>query len=200
MKLLDLRTLQCPQPVIQCRQTLTQEDISQIQILVDNDAAVENVSRYLAQQGFTVQNTKQGNDFSISAQRDGNFPTKNTSENTSSITKNAEEQSIAIFITTQHLGHGDGELGEKLMATFLSTLPELGKSLWRIIFLNGGVKLAAQNGPALKTLQELEQNGVNILVCGTCLAHYGLEKQVGETSNMLDIVTSLHLADKVIRP
>ena len=45
-------------------------------------------------------------------------------------------------------------------------------------------------------------DGVSVLVCGTCLAHFGLleAKQVGDTSNMLDIVTSLDLADKVIRP
>lgn len=29
------------------------------------------------------------------------------------------------------------------MGNFLSTLPELGESLWRVILLNGGVKLAA---------------------------------------------------------
>ena len=43
--------------------------------------------------------------------------------------------------------------------------------------------------------------GCSILVCGTCLDHFGLldRKQVGDTTNMLDIVTSMQLADKVIR-
>ena len=88
------------------------------------------------------------------------------------------------------------------MATFLATLPEMGDALWRVILLNGGVKLAAMPGDALQALHKLEQSGVSVLVCGTCLAHYGLhaEKAVGETSNMLDIVTSLSLADLVIRP
>jgi hypothetical protein len=37
-------------------------------------------------------------------------------------------------------------------------------------------------------------------VCGTCLNHFNLieRKQVGETTNMLDIVTAMQLADKVI--
>ncbi len=200
MKLLDLRTLPCPQPVIKCRQTINEENIAQIQVLVDNDAALENVSRYLTQQGFAVQSKKQGQDFCITALQNHSEQIQNTQEYLINTNKDAEDKAIAIFITTQHLGLGDDELGEKLMATFLSTLPELGKSLWRVILLNGGVKLAAQNGPALTTLQELEQAGVSILVCGTCLAYYELKKQVGETSNMLDIVTSLHLADKVIRP
>ena len=68
--------------------------------------------------------------------------------------------------------------------------------------INGGVTLAATPGPALEALQRLAADGVSVLVCGTCLTHYGLleAKAVGETSNMLDIVTSLDLADKIIRP
>ena len=74
-------------------------------------------------------------------------------------------------------------------------------SLWRIIMLNGGVSLATKNSPVIAELQALEQNGVGILVCGTCLEHFNLleQKSVGETTNMLDVVTSLQLADKVIR-
>jgi len=46
----------------------------------------------------------------------------------------------------------------------------------------------------------LEKDGIHILVCGTCLTHFNLldQKQVGETTNMLDIVTAMQLADKVI--
>ena len=97
---------------------------------------------------------------------------------------------------------GDDELGEKLMGNFLSTLPELGESLWRVILLNGGVKLAATPGKALDSLKALENAGTDVLVCGTCLDFYGLleAKQAGQTTNMLDVVTSLALADKVIRP
>lgn len=88
------------------------------------------------------------------------------------------------------------------MATFLANLSELGESLWRIILLNGGVKLSAMEEEALKSLQALEASGVSILVCGTCLNHYDLlaKKQVGETTNMMDVITSLSLAQKIIRP
>jgi len=42
--------------------------------------------------------------------------------------------------------------------------------------------------------------GVMVLVCGTCLQHFQVleQKQVGETTNMLDIVTHMQLAGKVI--
>jgi selenium metabolism protein YedF len=87
------------------------------------------------------------------------------------------------------------------MQNLISVLPELGDDLWRIILLNGGVKLAIEGSPVLERLQDLENKGVSILVCGTCLDHFKIleNKQVGETTNMLDVVTSMQLADKVLR-
>jgi hypothetical protein len=37
-------------------------------------------------------------------------------------------------------------------------------------------------------------------VCGTCLTHFDLmdQKAIGQTTNMLDIVTAMQLADKVM--
>ena len=52
----------------------------------------------------------------------------------------------------------------------------------------------------MPVLKDYENQGLHILVCGTCLTHFDLldQKQVGETTNMLDIVTAMQLADKVI--
>ena len=98
------------------------------------------------------------------------------------------------------MGYGDDELGKKLMLNFLATLKEMGDDLWRLILVNNGVKFTIEGADALPILKELADNGVYILVCGTCLTYFGLldKKQVGETTNMLDVVTSLQLADKVI--
>jgi selenium metabolism protein YedF len=86
------------------------------------------------------------------------------------------------------------------MLNFIKTLGEMGESLWRLVFLNGGVKLTIEGTETLSVIRELEESGISVLVCGTCLNHFDLleAKGVGETTNMLDIVTSLHLADKVI--
>jgi intracellular sulfur oxidation DsrE/DsrF family protein len=66
--------------------------------------------------------------------------------------------------------------------------------------VNAGVKLAVAGSEVLPGLLALEQSGVRLLVCGTCLTHFQLleAKQAGETTNMLDIITAMHLADKVI--
>jgi intracellular sulfur oxidation DsrE/DsrF family protein len=82
----------------------------------------------------------------------------------------------------------------------LKTLKEMGSELWRLVFLNSGIKLAVEGSPVVNTLKEIENEGVTILVCGTCLTHFGLlnQKRAGQTTNMLDIVTALEAADSVI--
>jgi selenium metabolism protein YedF len=110
------------------------------------------------------------------------------------------EGKIAVLIGTDRMGKGDDLLGQKLLLNFIATLKEMGPDLWRLILLNGGVKLTVEGSETLPSLQSLEEEGIRILVCGTCLNYFGLleKKQVGETTNMLDIVTAMQTADKVI--
>jgi selenium metabolism protein YedF len=101
---------------------------------------------------------------------------------------------------TDRMGFGDDVLGRKLMVNYLRTLKEMGDELWRLVFVNNGVKLTIDGSEVLEDLKNYETDGLKILVCGTCLDHFKLleQKQVGETTNMLDIVTAMQLADKVI--
>lgn len=194
---LDCRGLQCPEPVARCRALLTEQPASLV-VIVDNTAALENVTRFLDRNGYTASSRKTSEkEWEIAASKDGVPQTEAAAEPVVS-----ENGRTLVLLTTETLGRGDDELGSKLMATFLASLPELGESLWRIILLNGAVKLSAREGEALEKLKELAASGVEILVCGTCLMHYGLleKKQVGETTNMMDVVTSMALAQKIIRP
>jgi selenium metabolism protein YedF len=86
------------------------------------------------------------------------------------------------------------------MVNFLRTLKEMGGELWRLVFVNNGVKLTIDGLEVLEDLKAYESAGLKILVCGTCIDHFNIleKKQVGETTNMLDIVTAMQLADKVI--
>jgi selenium metabolism protein YedF len=86
------------------------------------------------------------------------------------------------------------------MVNFLRTLKEMGDELWRLVFVNNGVKLTIDGSEVLDDLRQYEKEGVLILVCGTCLNHFNLleKKKIGETTNMLDIVTAMQLADKVV--
>lgn len=195
-KELDCRGLECPKPVIKTRETLQDDNPDLLDVIVDNMAAVENVSRFLTGHGYDASVKSTGpQEWHIEAKR-------NAEASAAQIDATHDTQRTLVLVASETLGHGDDELGAKLMANFIGSLGEFGEALWRIILLNGGVKLAAKKGPCLDSLKNLEKSGVSILVCGTCLNHYGLleQKEVGETTNMLDVITSLALADKVIRP
>lgn len=197
---LDCRGLQCPEPVARCRDLLRAGKPETTRVLVDNQAALENVGRFLKRQGYEIRASRlSDNEWEIIAAKTGAAVEEQAVALASAAPDNAKS---LILITTETLGRGDDSLGARLMETFLGSLPEMGDQLWRVVLLNGGVKLAAKAGATLDHLKKLDEAGVGILVCGTCLNHYGLleQKQVGETTNMMDIVTSLALADKVIRP
>ena len=105
-----------------------------------------------------------------------------------------------VLLATDRLGKGDDELGGKIVINFIRTMKEMGDDLWRLVLLNGGVKLAVEGSEALPQLQELAGEGLGILVCGPCLKTFNLfeKRQVGELTSMVDIVTSMQMADKVI--
>jgi selenium metabolism protein YedF len=193
---LDCRGMACPNPVLKTKEVIDRGYVSRMTVLVDNAAAMENVSRYLTRSGYQVSATEQNGDFAVTGALSNAAPAQALEKKEG----DAQELKIAVLVGANYLGRGDDELGRKLMASFLATLREMGQELWRVIFLNSGVKLTVEGSEVLPNLQELEKAGVSVLVCGTCLNHYGIleKKLVGETTNMLDIVTALQLADKVI--
>ncbi len=195
MKEIDARDLACPAPVLKTKAALEAEALPAISVLVDNPAARENVVRFLESRGFSTQTEQQNDTFRVSGSRDSQTASAPAQAPTS-----PEHGKIMVLCATDRLGFGDDALGEKLMINFLKTLKEMGTDLWRLVFVNNGVKLTIDGSAVLDDLKAYEADGRKILVCGTCLDHFNLleRKQVGETTNMLDIVTAMQLADKVI--
>ncbi|OGR36350.1 MAG: SirA family protein [Desulfovibrionales bacterium GWA2_65_9] len=191
---LDCRGLACPGPVMRCLELIEKDAPASLVVLVDDAAARENVTRLLVGQGYSVAAAEAPGHSALTATR--------AAVQAGSVQPPAPaSDTVTVFIASESIGAGSDELGGKLMLNFLATLPELGQHLWRIILVNGGVRLATSGHPCLDKLQTLAASGVSVLVCGTCLTYFDLleAKAVGETTNMLDVVTSLHLAGKVIR-
>ena len=194
-KTLDCRGLACPNPVIKTKELIDRGNVQQFTVLVDNPAAQENVSRFLQRAGFEVKTEGQGDSLAITGARKDTGTCRVLVE-----TPEEAGRKILVLMGADRLGRGDDLLGTKLMGNFIATLKEMGPDLWCVVLLNAGVKLAVAGSEVLAGLQNLAQSGVRLLVCGTCLNHFQLleAKQVGETTNMLDIVTAMQLADKVI--
>ena len=200
-KKIDCRTLQCPAPVLKIKNYLEQKAATQIDIIVDNDAAVENVTRFLDSQGFEVSVDSDGIVSTISGLRDLKKAKKIKRHSQSEkLNGQSGHQKILLIISSEKMGKGNDELGQSLMINFIKTLNKMGDDLWRIIFINHGVKFSITDSLIFEELSLLEKSGIDILVCGACLNHLGLldKKEVGQTTDMLNIVTSMQLADKVI--
>ncbi len=167
-----------------------------IKVLVDNAASQDNVQRFLKSRGFIPELQRQGDDHLVLGRRSGVAPDVPATADA----PEAAAKKIMVLCASDRMGFGDDGLGLKLMVSFLRTLKEMGPDLWRLAFVNNGVKLTVEGAEVLADLQALDSSGVKILVCGTCLTHFKLleHKKVGETTNMLDIVTAMQLADKVI--
>jgi selenium metabolism protein YedF len=195
MDTIDCMGLACPQPVLNTRAHLLRHpDTASLTVWVDNRASAENVSRFLENQGFEVRLQPEESRIGVIAEQSCEVPLAAPDPG------GEKPVRTLVFITRDVIGEGHDELGSRLMVNFIRTLPELGDALWRIICLNTGVRLAVEGSEVLPDMQRLERQGVSVLVCGTCLTHFGLleNKRVGETTNMLDVVTSLQHADKVI--
>ena len=197
MREIDARGLACPAPVLQTKAMLQEEKPNSVSVVVDNAASQQNVLRFLEAQGFQTKLEQNGDDYLVIGTCD--------SEPVAQVRAPVEQQSdelkkIMVMCATDRIGFGDDELGLALMINFLRTLKEMGEELWRLVFVNNGVKLTIDGSEVLEDLREYEKDGLKILVCGTCLNHFNLleRKQVGETTNMLDIITAMQLADKVI--
>jgi selenium metabolism protein YedF len=105
-----------------------------------------------------------------------------------------------VLITSDRFGDGDDRLGEILMKAFLNTLWDTESGPESIIFINNGVKLTTQDSEVLDTLKLLEEAGVRLFSCGTCLDYYNLKEKlkVGQVTNMKATVSSLLASDRVI--
>ena len=111
------------------------------------------------------------------------------------------ENNIVFVFKTDGMGISEAQpLKEKLAKTFLTLAAQMEPPPKFICFYTDGVKLACQGSPVLEELVSLEQRGVRLILCQTCLNAFGLtdQVQVGIIGGMGDIITAMWQADKVI--
>ncbi len=193
MEYIDLKGMSCPLPVIETKKLVESRKVLELNVVVDNGPPRENVTRYLESQGYCVSaESDQGDTAVLHATK---------TEGAEAISVQTGKK-VLVLIDGATVGRGDDLLGAVLMKSFLHTLKEIEPRPWRLIFINAGVKLAAEGSELLNVLRELEGLGVEILSCGTCLDFFTLKEKLiaGRVTNMYDIVTSLVSATNVIRP
>jgi selenium metabolism protein YedF len=111
-----------------------------------------------------------------------------------------KKPSILVMITNNGMGKGDQALQHKLIKTYLRLLAESDTLPAAICFYTDGVKLAVEGSPVIDELKALEAKGVHLILCSTCLNHYGLADnvRVGVVGGMTDIIEAQWRAGKVV--
>jgi selenium metabolism protein YedF len=104
-----------------------------------------------------------------------------------------------FLIQSEVIGRGDDQLGLMLMANFLRLLGESKDKPSSLIFWNAGVKLACEGSQVLTHLKKLEEQGIEILACTTCLEFYELvdKLKVGKPTTMAKSIQSMMNSEMV---
>ena len=110
------------------------------------------------------------------------------------------DKQFLLVIQSSGIGDGTIDLSEKLMNSFFKTLSESDSFPSKIIFLNTGVFLTSANSPVLEELRKLEELGVEMISCTTCLKYFNRmeELSIGKAGNMKETVSSIANYAKVV--
>ena len=201
---LDCMGMACPLPVINARKAIEAftED-GTLHVKVDNDTAVQNLTRLGEHNGFAVTSVRSGEraytvtmQVKAGASRAAAIPAEAVSCATPA------RVGKVVVLSADTMGTGDEKLGKKLMKAFIFALTSQDDVPDKVICYNTGAYLTTRDPDTVKDLKKLEEAGATIMTCGTCLDYYGLkeELQVGIVSNMYDIVEAQMKAASVIRP
>ena len=200
----------CPIPVIKTKKALAELNGSgELEVFVDNEIAVQNVSKMAANAGGDVASEQISEGkyrVAIRLAGDGTTGERDTEEKAeekqAEKTAGKEKKHTIVVVSSDRMGSGNDELGKVLIKGFIFAVTLLDELPEQMLFYNGGAVLTCEGADTLEDLKNLEAQGVEILTCGTCLDYYGLKEklQVGSVTNMYAIVEAMNRADKIIRP
>ena len=202
-KIIDCRGLACPLPVVNAKKAseeLTAGDM--LTILVDNEIAVQNLTRFAKHKGFGVSAEKKGDkEYAVIMNISGTTDEETKDEDVACV-MDSRRKGMLVVLSGNVMGTGDDKLGTSLMKAFVFALTKQDQLPDTILCYNTGAYLTCKGADTLEDLKLLESEGVTILTCGTCLDFYGLKEKlaVGSITNMYDIVEWMENAAQIIKP
>lgn len=179
----------CPKPVLEAKKALETLEVGDfLELIVDNKAAKENVSRFVANSGFVPEVCELGGElFKISVKID--------KKNSKVLA--LDEVGQVLFLKSDKIG--EGELGSLLMQGFLSNILELSNKPELIICVNTAVLIGSDaSHPAHEAMKALEKSGIELVSCSACLDYFAKEAILGEVGNAYSILAELFSTKKVL--
>lgn len=208
---IDARGEVCPIPIIKAKKELKNiKDNGIVLVVVDNEIAKENLEKMAKELGYKYSSeTINREHYEVEILKgegtekiSESLKNQNETEKDNEIGNYPKSNNSIVVISSNTMGNGNEELGKILIKGFIYALTEIEKLPASIIFYNGGAKLTIKESSVIEDLQKLEQLGVEILTCGTCLDYYNIKESlaVGTITNMYSIVEKMNAADKIIKP
>jgi len=111
-----------------------------------------------------------------------------------------EKTPYVLVVTDEGMGNAEPALQKKLIKTYFALLNEHDLLPSAICFYTKGVRLVVEGSPVLAELRALEEKGVRLILCSTCLEYFGLAEkvEVGIVGGMTDILEAQWMAEKII--
>ena len=216
MKKIDERGHACPLPVINAKNALAgMKEGEELTVIVDNEIAVQNLSKLAAQKGHGFSSEKKADKEYVvklvASAASGNVTGEGIGAKSADSDAAEEEvycdctaggSNVVVMIGSSLMGNGDEALGKILMKGFIFSLTQLEQLPSSVIFYNSGAYITCEGSESIEDLKKLEEAGVEIYTCGTCLNHYGIAKklQVGTATNMYAISEMAMNAGHVVKP
>jgi len=202
-KTVDCKGMACPLPVVNAKkasEALRAGDV--LTVLVDNEIAVQNLTRFAEHKGFGVSAEKRGDkEYAVIMTVSGAAPEGAAEEEIACVT-DARRKGMLVVLSANVMGTGDPKLGTALMKAFVFALTKQDQLPDTVLCYNTGAYLTCEGADTLEDLKLLESEGVTVLTCGTCLDFYGLKDKlaVGNVTNMYDILERMENAAQIIKP
>lgn len=205
----------CPIPVVKTKKALGElNGPGEIEVLVDNETAVKNVTKMARSSGAEAESEQLGDkQYRVLITVGEDAAEKLKSAKSPAVQPQGQTQQEAaagcrtcvgtvVAVGSDRMGEGSEELGHILIKSFIFALTQLDDLPDKILFYNGGAKLTVEGSESLEDLKTLEEQGVEIMTCGTCLDYYRIKDKlaIGGVTNMYSIVETLQNAMSVIRP
>ena len=174
----DARGDACPLPVVKAKKAIAElNGAGEVEVLVDNEIAVQNLTKMAQQKGYQSAAEKL-------AEREYRVlftvgEPAAEEEEAPVCTPDARTDTVVV-IASDKMGEGAEELGKTLLKAFIFSLTQQDKLPKTILLYNGGAHLT----------------------CGTCLNFYGLTEKlaVGGVTNMYVIAEKMLNAGNVVKP
>lgn len=200
----DARGMACPLPVVNAKKAAEEMKTGDtLVVLVDNEIAVQNLTRFAEHKGYgVVSEKKTEKEYAVTMKIAAEAAAAAEAEEEIVCHTDIIKKGLTVVLSADVMGSGEEKLGKSLMKAFVFALTKQDNLPETVLCYNKGAFLSCEDADTLEDLKTLEAEGVNILTCGTCLDFYGIKEKlaVGSVTNMYEIVEKMEKSRWIVRP